>query len=209
MNENTALFEETIEVLKRLKEDFGIYGKLQDTEGVNPAVFKNFHIAFHQLAQVADYYFQQVDLPKNQEQIEADQRKKETERAGRVDPLSEDQYIEGIRLSKKGLSLSKIAKFQGVDENEYRKRHLEAIRLYELTQRVTDKINAPPEGEQDLVLGVRSSPYEKTPVIFQDIQSIRVLLNKGLKPKEIAAKLRLNPESLKSWIQANEKYFNL
>jgi len=209
-SQNEDYFRNLIGVLRQIKEDLMCGGRARHASEISPSLFKEFWVIFNQTMQAGEEFFEIVNWPKTQEELEKERRRKEREEANRIDPLTESQYVEAVRLGKKGLSLSKIARYQGIDENEYRKRHIKSAELYGMTQAIIDRVNVPPVAEQDLVLEARSSnTFGKPELVFLEIQPVRVLLNKGMKPKEVAEKLNLNPDSLKSWIKANKKYLEL
>jgi len=211
-NENQEdYFKDLIELLKKLKEDFQIHGRLMNTAGIAPKLFKEFRIIFKQTSMAGDEYFEMVDWPKSPELMEAEQKKRELAESKRVEPLPVDRYAEALRLEKKDLSFAQIAKFQGMDEGEFRKRYLKALERHGSTQLIVDKIERmrTQEGEQDYVLKVITNPYSKPESILLKLNPVRVLLKQGLKPKAIAERLSLNFDSFKTWLPANEKYLNL
>ena len=184
-----------------------------DTTGITPALFKEFRIIFKQMVSAGDYFFEVVDYPKLPEQLEKEQKKRELAEANRIDPLSQAQYVETLRLEKKGLSLAKIARFQGIGEKEFRRRYIMSVQKYETTQQIIDKVALTPEGEQDFIFKAQPPDFwgrqAKPTLVLPELNQIRVLLKQDMKPKEVAEKLGYNVKSFESWLKANQKYLDL
>jgi len=209
-NENQEdYFKELIELLKKLKDDLQVHGRAMDTTGVAPKLFKEFRIIFKQTMMAGDVYFELVTWPKSPELAEEEQRQKDRAKANRILPLTENEYVEALRLERKGLSFAQIAKRLSMNEKEFRRSWIVSVQRYETTQHILDKVAQVPEGEQDYVLKVRTNPYAKPESTFLKLNPVRVLLKQGLKPKEIAERLGLDFDSFKTWLPANEKYLNL
>ena len=206
-------FRETIETFQKLKGDLQLHGRLMDTTGITPALFKEFRINFKQMVSAGDYFFEVADYPKFPEQLEKEQRQMDRAKSSRVEPLTKDQYEKALWLEKKGLSFAQIAKYLTINEKEFRRSWNVSVQLYETTQHILDKVAQTPEGEQDFVLkaqppdfwGRQAKPVSLLPVLNQ----VRIFLKQGMKPKEVAEKLGYNVKSFESWLKANQKYLDL
>ena len=208
-NEQELYFKNMIEMLKELKRDLMVRGRARHTEGVGRETVLDFVKILKEVELATDEFKREIEIPKSKEALEKEQREKELEEA-KAKPLSLDQYIEALRLEKKGLSIAQIAKLQNINERAFRESYVASRQRYGNTQSIADRVAQIPEGEQDYVLEARSSdPYSKPRLIFLEIYRVKTLLRDGLKPKAIAERLGLNPDSFKSWLKANKKYLEL